>query len=26
MGEMRYFSGDCNGIANIEQDRTAFET
>jgi hypothetical protein len=26
MGEMRYFSGDCNGIANIEQDRAAFET
>jgi hypothetical protein len=26
MGEMRYFSGDCNGIAYIEQDRTAFET
>ena len=25
-GEMRHFSGDCNGIANIEQDRAAFET
>ena len=25
-GEMRHFSGICNGIASIEQDRAAFET
>ena len=25
-GEMRHFSGICNGIASIEQDRAVFET